>query len=74
MCLLKEGQMKAIVKIALVVALISLVVGIISRLTLVPVPITPGRGIEAQAFLAFTNTCLLIAIAFMLLQLLKAKQ
>ena len=66
--------MKAVANIALVVAAISLVVGIISRLTICPVPIGLGRGIEAESFLAFTNTCLLIAIALMLLQLVKAKQ
>ena len=65
--------MKAIANIALVVAAISLIVGIISRLTLVPVPIAPGKGIEAQAFLAFTNTCLLIAITLTLLEIAKRK-
>jgi hypothetical protein len=65
--------MKAVVNIALVVAVISLILGIISRLTLTPVPIAPG-GIEANVFLGFTNTCLLIAIALMLSQLVKAKQ
>jgi len=62
--------MKAIVNISLVAAAISLVIGIISRLTITPIPLAPGKGIEAQAFLAFTNTCLLIAIALMV----KAKQ
>jgi hypothetical protein len=62
--------MKAIVNISLVAAAISLILGIISRLTITPVPLAPGKGIEAQAFLQFTNTCLLIAITLML----KAKQ
>ena len=57
--------MKAIVNIAIVVAVISLVVGLISRLTLTPVG---PMGIEAEAFLQFTNTCLLLAIALALLQ------
>jgi hypothetical protein len=61
--------MKAIINIALVVAGISLVVGIVSRITLTPV----GPGIEAQAFLQFTNTCLLAAIALGILELLKSK-
>lgn len=65
--------MKAIVNIALVVGAISLIVGIISRLTMTPVPIVAGGGLEAQAFLAFTNTCLLIAITFILLDMLKRK-
>ena len=57
--------MKKLANIVLVVGLISLVVGIISRITLAP--IGPGR-IEAQAFLAFTNTCVLFAIALVLLE------
>jgi hypothetical protein len=57
--------MKAIINIALVVAAVSLILGIISRFTAIPVHI--GKtGIEAQAFLQFTNTCLLVAIALIL--------
>jgi hypothetical protein len=57
--------MKAMVNIALVVAAVSLILGIISRFTVIPVQI--GKtGIEAQAFLQFTNTCLLAAIALIL--------
>ena len=55
--------MKALVNILVVVAAISIVVGIISRLTL-----TPVRGVEAHAFLNFTNTCLLFAITLILLK------
>ena len=66
--------MKVLVNIFLVVAAIGLVVGIISRLTWIPVPVGPGVGIEARSLLAFTKTCLLFAIALMLLQLVKAKQ
>ena len=62
--------MKAIVNISLVIAAISLVVGIISRITLIPVG---PMGIRAHALLEFTNTCLLVAIAFAVLQLVKAK-
>ena len=62
--------MKVIVKISIIIAAISLVVGLISRLTLQPVG---PMGIEAQAFLRFANTCLLVAITFAVLQLLKAK-
>jgi hypothetical protein len=61
--------MKSIINIALVVAVISLIVGIFSRLTLTPI----GPGIEAQAFLQFANTCLLAAIALGILELLKLK-
>lgn len=65
--------MKAIAYIAIVIAAISLIVGIISRLTLAPVAMVRG-GLEAQALLAFTNTCLLIAITFILLEILKSKK
>lgn len=65
--------MKAIAYIAMVIAAISLIVGIISRFTLVPVAMVRG-GLEAQALLAFTNTCLLIAITFILLEILKNKK
>jgi len=58
--------MKAIVNIALVVAAVSLILGIISRFTALPVHIGAKTGIEAQAFLQFTNTCLLVAIALIL--------
>ena len=53
--------MKTIASLAIVVGVISLVVGIISRLTLTPVAIIPG-GLEAQAFLTFANTCFLLAV------------
>ena len=66
--------MKAIVNIALVGAAISLILGIISRATITPIPVVPGTGIEARSLLAFTDTCLLIAITFILLQIAKGKQ
>lgn len=62
--------MKMITYVAIVVAAISLIVGIISRITLKPVG---PMGIEAEALLQFTNTCLLVAITFAVLQLLKVK-
>jgi len=62
--------MKAIVKISIIVAAISLILGIISRVTLQPIG---PMAIQAPAFLQFTNTCLLVAITFAVLQLLKAK-
>lgn len=65
--------MKAIAYLAIVASIISLIIGIISRLTFTPVGIVRG-GLEANALLAFTNTCLLLAITFILLQMLKGKQ
>ena len=60
--------MKVIAKLCIALGLISLIIGIISRITVTPVG--PG-GIEANAFLAFTNTCLLLAIALILLEIKK---
>jgi hypothetical protein len=52
-------------KIALVCAGISLIIGVISRVMVMPIP--PGvYGLEANAFLRFTDTCLLAAIALFL--------
>lgn len=72
--LIKKGGevMKMIAYVAIVVAAISLIAGIISRWTLTPIALVPG-GLEAQALLTFTNTCLLIAITFILLEMSKAK-
>lgn len=65
--------MKTIAYIAMVIGAISLTVGIISRFTVTPVAIGLA-GLEAHAFLNFTNTCLLVAITFLLLHMLKSKQ
>lgn len=61
--------MKKLAIAAMGVAGVSLIVGIISRLTL-----TPVFGILANAFLRFTNTSLLAAIALLLLQIVQAKE
>jgi len=59
--------MSKLAKLALILAAISLVVGIISRITMIVIPIAPN-GMEAQNFLDFTNTCLLAAIALSLVK------
>ncbi|HID95555.1 MAG TPA: hypothetical protein EYP53_05805 [Candidatus Latescibacteria bacterium] len=61
--------LKILMYIAGVVALISLIIGIISRLA-----VTPVAGITASAYLRFTDTCLLWALSLGLLQLLKSKE
>ena len=53
--------MKKMADIAIGIAVISTIVGIISRLTLKPV-----QGIFANAFLEFAGVCLLLAIALIL--------
>jgi hypothetical protein len=50
----------------IIVAAIVLIIGIVSRLMVKPI-----MGIEAQAFLQFTQALLLFAIAFGVRQLLK---
>jgi uncharacterized ion transporter superfamily protein YfcC len=53
--------MKKLADIAIVLAIISVVVGIISRLLVHPI-----AGIFASAFLQFSGVCLLLAIALLL--------
>ena len=50
--------MRKICDVFIILAAVSLVLGIISRLLM-----KPFLAIEAQAFLQFTQTCLLFAIA-----------
>jgi len=60
--------MRKICETFIVVAAVSLIVGIISRLIVKPI-----MGIEAQAFLQFTQACLLFAIAIVAREYLIAK-
>lgn len=57
--------MEKAVCVFMIFASISLIAGIISRLTLTPIPFVPGT-LEAGSLLNFANTCLLFAIALML--------
>jgi uncharacterized membrane protein (DUF373 family) len=61
-----EKTMALICDLFIIVAAIVLIVGIISRLMVKPI-----MGIEAQAFLQFTQTLLLFAVAVGIKQLLK---
>ena len=63
--------MKGLAVIAIVVALVSIVIGIISRLMVQPIPV--ASGIDAQSLLDFSNTCLLFAIALLVLGMAKEK-
>ena len=60
--------MRKICEAFIVVAAVSLIVGLISRLMVQPI-----LGIEAQAFLQFTQACLLFAIAIAAREWLIAK-
>ena len=59
--------------IALLVAGVSFILGLISRFMMQPLPFAPG-GILAGTFVAFTNTCLLAAITFILLDIAHQKK
>jgi len=63
--------MRKLINVAIGIGVVSLVLGIISRLMRKPFF---GIQVEAQAFLAFTSVCLLFAITFALLQVLKSKK
>ena len=60
--------MKTIVNISLIIAAISLIVGIISR---VAGQAVGPMALQPHVFLQFTNTCLLAAIALTVLRLAK---
>jgi len=57
--------MKKAAQLALGTGGVSLVVGIVSRILVMPIP-NSLYGLEASAFLQFTNTCFLLAIALLL--------
>ena len=63
--------MKMVSNIALIVAAISLIGAIISRLTMTPITYAVGGEIGGDSMLQFTNTCLLISIAVSMVQLVK---
>ncbi|MFH1062873.1 MAG: hypothetical protein V1747_08355 [Candidatus Omnitrophota bacterium] len=58
--------MKKIAGLVIGIAGISFVVGMVSRILVMPFPATE-YGLEASAFMRFTDTCLLTAIALLLL-------
>ncbi len=60
------GNVKKVAGFIIAVGAVSFVVGIVSRVLVMPLP-TRAYGLEASAFMAFTNTCLLTAIALLLL-------
>lgn len=62
--------MKNLVYICIIAAIISLAAGIYSRITLIPLIFR----LEANAFLRFTDTCLLFAIVLSLLEMLESKE
>ncbi len=64
--------MQKVAALALVIAAISFVLAVISRITGQPIVLMPS-GVQATTFLDFTNTCLLAAIAFILLELARKK-
>lgn len=61
-----DKTIATICDLLIIVAAIVLIIGVISRLMVKPI-----MGIEAQAFLQFTQALLLFAVAFGIRQLLK---
>lgn len=51
--------MKIVIDVLLVLAAVSLIVGVISRALVVPVPVC--AGLESRAFLGFSLACLAFA-------------
>ena len=64
--------MKKLASTIIVVGVVSLALGVISRLSMRPLPIARG-GIEASVLMDFTDTCLLLAIALLLIPSAKEK-
>ena len=59
--------------IALLVAGVSLVLSLISRFMMQPLPFAPG-DLSARSLLGFTNTCLLIAVVLILLDIAQSQK
>ncbi len=66
-----DKTIKILCDVCIILAIISLILGVISRILVTPFPFGKVHGIEAQAYLRFTQTLLLFAIAGGIRQLLK---
>lgn len=53
--------MKKVADVVIIIAVVGVIVGIVSRLTMQPI-----AGVFARAFLEFSGVCLLLAIALLL--------
>lgn len=62
--------MKVIAHIVIALGILLLFIGAISRITWYPVPMVKG-GLTGQALFITANTCFLLAIIFILLEMLK---
>ncbi|MFH1640374.1 MAG: hypothetical protein ABIA66_00250 [Candidatus Omnitrophota bacterium] len=62
--------MKKISIAVIVVGVLSILGGILSRITMQPLPLAPG-GVEASVLLKLASTCFLLAIALLLVQSVK---
>jgi hypothetical protein len=61
----KGGRMKGIANLAMIVAAISLLLGVVARLAGINMPLAKG-GVQPATFLVFTSVCLLFAITLIL--------
>ena len=59
------------IDLSIIIAAISIILGVISRIMVTPFPGGSAHGIEAQAYLRFAQTCLLFAMAGGIRQLLR---
>jgi hypothetical protein len=65
--------MKKVSMAVIGIAVLSMALGVFSRMTMKPLPIARGGGIEASVLLNFADTCLLLGIALLLVQSVKEK-
>ena len=63
-----KKKVNGLTSIALLIAGVSLILSLISRFMMQPLPFAPG-DLSARSLLDFTNTCLLIAIVLILLDI-----
>ena len=64
--------MKALAYISIIVAVVSIIIGIVLAATGKQFP--PKIGLLAETYMDFTKVCLLFAVAFSLVELAKAKK
>ncbi|MDD2689905.1 MAG: hypothetical protein PHT41_07140 [Candidatus Omnitrophica bacterium] len=62
--------MKVIAHITIALGILLLFIGVTSRVTFYPVPMIKG-GLTGQALFITANTCFLLSIIFILLEMLK---
>ncbi len=62
-----------LLNVILFIAGVSLVLAVISRVTITPIPLAK-TPVEAEALLSFANACFSLSIVIILLEILKSKK